>query len=156
MTLIRIDYICEMKIRWVLLLFSGLLLTNSCKTKVYSLQNLPKKYVCFGSGGGFTGLVSSYYLLPNGQMFFQTNFDTAATKLPNVNRKARKSVFKLLKEIKTADWMENKPDNIYQFIHYKTKDTMYSKMWYSGGPQPFFDTLSARLNNLIPKTNNNF
>jgi len=45
------------------------LVITSCKTKQYTFDSYDGKVLAIGSGGGFTGATSKYYLFENGQLF---------------------------------------------------------------------------------------
>jgi len=107
---------------------------SQCHHKVYSLQNLPKNFIEIGSYGGFTGMQESYFLMPNGQRFFNnnmpgdTNFNNAI-ELEKTETKAFKKVLKTLEKLDLEELNLNEPGNMNYFIRLKEKKEEEMVLW---------------------------
>ncbi len=86
----------------------------SCKS--YQPLNWPDKRLLFGSGGGFTGAVTEFILLENGQLFTHTGVETQYKELKKVGRRTTKNLFSRAAQLKELDAGVNQPGNIYYFI----------------------------------------
>ncbi|MFD2932720.1 FAD-binding oxidoreductase [Spirosoma flavum] len=76
--------------------------------------------VMVGSGGGMTGLSTTYYLLDDGKLFVRRSRDTAFTFIGQQTIANTKRVFTVAQEkckIETAKF--DKPGNIYTFIGWR-------------------------------------
>ncbi|MEM1120712.1 MAG: hypothetical protein AAGJ18_09705, partial [Bacteroidota bacterium] len=69
-----------------------LLVTLGCKK--YSADNLPREQIHFGEGGGITGAITEYCLLPNGQLLYKKHFTDALVTFKKVPKKSAKQLFK--------------------------------------------------------------
>jgi len=107
---------------------------SQCHHKVYSLQNLPKNFIEIGSYGGFTGMQESYFLMPNGQRFFNNSMpgDTSfnnAIELEKTEAKAFKKVLKTLEKLDLEKLNLNEPGNMNYFIRLKQKKKEEIVLW---------------------------
>lgn len=86
----------------------------SCKS--YKPENWPEKRLLFGSGGGFTGAVTEFVLLENGQLFTRVGVETPYKELKKIGRSTTKNLFSKASQLKELDAGVNQPGNIYYFI----------------------------------------
>lgn len=120
-------------------LLSFLLLTSitfSCKSPHYNAENWPHTYLSTGSFGGFSGLVSTTFVLPNGQVFAENSMEKKKLELKKLSKKEAKN---LLKSAEKMQWNKLPPDNfgnMSYFISYHTKDTTYTANWGANGSSP--------------------
>ncbi len=99
------------------LLFIPLLtLVQSCTTKKYTATELPEERLVFGSGGGFSGKITEYTLLKNGQVFTKGGANTALQELEPLTKKEAKGFFKELPGLALTDLKLDKPGNMYYFL----------------------------------------
>ncbi|MBM1105597.1 hypothetical protein JQC67_05525 [Aurantibacter crassamenti] len=115
------------------LLFSSILVLSflGCKSQQYTFEELPEKQLIFGSGGGMTGAVDSYWLLENGQIFHSNSLTKEVNKLESISRKEAKTYFLKLKELSFADLDFNHPGNHYYFLEEVNLDNSYKIVWGS-------------------------
>jgi hypothetical protein len=88
-----------------------------CKTTIP--EDYKKSKIHFGSGGGFTGAVTEYCLLENGQLFEKKGMpadSSAFIELPKIARSKVKSLFKELSTLNFPDLDYNKPGNMSYFL----------------------------------------
>ena len=113
------------KIGTLVKIYSLLLLVmlNSCATSNIAV-NTGIEEVTFGSGGGFTGVVTTYKLIACGKVFEKN------TELKKVSSKKTFELFKQAKVLKDLDF--NRPDNLYRFIEIKTKEKTNRIVWSFG------------------------
>ena len=104
---------------YVLLVIFGF----SCKTIVDTPKSFEGDKIIFGNGGGFTGAVTSYTLLGNGQLFVNESLSGDQWVEQNrLNRKVVQSIFEDAKALKLADRDHNFPGNTYKFIRTQLQD----------------------------------
>lgn len=119
-----------------LLLPALVLIFSSCVSNRYSLDNKPQSYIIIGSGGGFTNLVASTYVYPNGQVFETQTFVDSTITHPNIKRKHTKRLFKDLEASKLKELKFSQPGNIYLFLTYVDEGQKYYFSWDAGGKLP--------------------
>ena len=105
---------CQMKNRLLLSLPVLFFFLWSCKS--YTPENWPEKRLIFGSGGGFTGAVTEFVLLENGQLFTHVGAETPFRELTRIGRRTTKDLFSKAAQMKELDASVNEPGNIYYFI----------------------------------------
>ena len=103
-----------------------LLLLHACATDKLAQQTGIEE-ITFGSGGGFTGKVTSYVLNTTGQLTEKENPKGLSKKL---TRETTTECFKLAQELKTYSY--KKPDNLYSFIEIRTKENTNRIVWGFG------------------------
>ncbi len=112
-----------------------LLVFFSCKTTTYSTDNLPEKQLYFGSGGGFTGLVTEYLLLANGQLFKHPSPDVFE-ELDKVKKKKAEEIYARYYEVGFDNLIFNQPGNIYYFIRMVDGEAENYISWSDRRPLP--------------------
>ncbi len=110
-----------MSFKTMLLMFSFLPFL-SCKSNEHKADNMPASQIIFGNGGGFAGVVNSYYLLENGQIFFQKGVSHELTAQKNVKKKVAQTAFTACDALHLDTIKLNEPGNTYSFIERKTAD----------------------------------
>ena len=108
----------------------------SCGSSKYSLDQKPSSYIVVGSGGGFTNLVASTYVFPNGQVFETQTFVDSTIAHPNIRRKYAKRLFKDLQTSQLKERKFSQPGNIYLFLTYVDEGQKYYFSWDAGGKLP--------------------
>ncbi|MFN7119583.1 MAG: hypothetical protein ACK4TA_22495, partial [Saprospiraceae bacterium] len=79
-------------VKYKLLFFISLIsiLSWQCQRKPYTPENLPDLQLRFGDGGGFTGAVTTFTLLTNGQLFKYNSFDNTHLQISQLPAKEAK------------------------------------------------------------------
>ncbi len=110
------------------------------------------RQVIVGSGGGFTGFSTTYYLLDNGQLFGRRNRDTTFTFLGKQTTANTKRVFSIAEgkcKIKTAKF--DHPGNRYTFIQWRKGKQENKITWGASGTavpanyKQFYDSFMAMI-----------
>ncbi len=122
-----------------------LLLLNTCATDKLAQQTGVEE-ITFGSGGGFTGKVTSYELNTNGQLTEKENPNGLSKKL---SKESTSQLFALAQGLKTYSF--NKPDNLYSFIEIRAKKNTNRIVWGFGSTQVSEQTTQL-FNKLVAQT----
>ena len=92
-----------------------------------------KQQIAVGSGGGFTGLTTTYYLLDNGRLFRKTNRDSVYTPLGKLKTTRRKQLLSaVLDTCKIETTTYNEPGNVSRFVLFQNGDETYRVTWAAG------------------------
>lgn len=139
------------------LTFSLFLLLAACAKK-YSVTELPKNQLHFGNGGGFTGKVSDFLILENGQVFYKEPFGQDYLEIGKIKAKQAKVLYKQVADFQSV--IVNKPSNNYQYISLQKQDTTYRYIFSGGGLKQDSMTnallkLYEDMSILMPKLENN-
>ena len=114
-----------------MLLMACFLSISGCHTKNYPAHNLPEEQLTFGKGGGFTGDVTKYILLKNGQLFQSSSLSGDVTEIGKVEKKQVTTLFKKADSLGQVDF--NHPGNYYYFITRKLPGKESTVIW--GSPE---------------------
>ena len=130
------------KFHFLLMTSLTLLMAWQCKSTRYTPQSLPDEQIKFGSGGGFTGIETTYYLLENGQIFMRTGVNSEFSELPSTSKKKAKKFYQQIKALQNYESEDAQPGNVYFFITHKEGDMMRRIAW-SDPPSDKMKSLSA-------------
>lgn len=119
----------------------------SCKATQYTPANFEKAMISFGSGGGFTGAVDSYFLLQNGQ-FFTKPMGGEYQELPAPDKDFVTQLFINYEILGLADINIEQTGNMYQFINFKSGQNEHKIVWLAG-PNSSTDKLDLFYQNLM-------
>ena len=108
----------------------------SCNRPTYSLQSPPADHLVFGSGGGFTGAVTEYYVLPDGQLFLVDGLQKDTTALEPIKRKQAKEIVAQCQALNLREQAIQQPGNRYYFIRQGTVDGIVEATWGAAGYTP--------------------
>ena len=106
-----------------------IIIAFSCNRPTYSLQSPPVDHIVFGSGGGFTGAVTEYHLLPDGQLFMINGLQKDTTVLEPIKRKQAKKIIEQCQALNLGEQAIQQPGNIYYFIWHDTMDGTVEATW---------------------------
>ncbi|WP_461149497.1 FAD-binding oxidoreductase [Spirosoma pulveris] len=110
------------------------------------------RQIAAGSGGGFTGYSTAYYLLDNGKLFGKRSRDTTFTFIGQQTRANTKRVFSIAEEkcrIKTTRF--DNPGNTYKFVRWKKAKQEFTVTWGNVGKTvpanypKFYDSFMAMI-----------
>lgn len=113
---------------------------QSCKT--YQPDQLPATQLRFGSGGGFTGAVTEYVLLENGQVFVRESLEGVYQPLGKVKKSQAKAIYQSWENKDLAKKAFQHPGNIYYFVTMVTDKEEHRLVWGSHN-HPAGDELKA-------------
>jgi len=110
-----------------LLVLSSLLFL-SCRT--FSAPNESKEWIMISEGGGFTGIETGYFLIPNGQLFYFSGPDSGYKELPKLSRKTSKLFFHRVRTLMPASSDKQSPENIFKTVSWHKGNQTLSATWY--------------------------
>ncbi len=114
------------------------LLLFSCKSTKYTPATFEGPQLVFGSGGGFTGAVTTYCLLENGQLFTKNGVpgknETDYESVKKVSKKVAKSLFAQANASGLLNAKKSQPGNMYCFVKMLSGDTTGSVAWDQAKP----------------------
>jgi hypothetical protein len=118
--------------KYSLLLFFLIIL--SCSQKAINKEHVKKEQLIFGSGGGFTGVSSSYKLLRNGEVYRTGNTDTTWIVVGALSPNVTKQLFDNYSVLKFDTITMNDPGNRYYFIEKITNEDQKHKITWGNQP----------------------
>jgi hypothetical protein len=133
-----------------LVLTLGVFLLFSCNKKL-AADKMPTTRLEFGHGGGFTGAVTTYYLLDNGRIYEDMTDKTAYKRVNSVGKDEAASLFSDCQKLATLK--TDAPGNMYYFVTMKNGDAI-PKRWIFGDPATAtpqeLETFYKRLIGFVP------
>ncbi len=119
--------------KFTITLFASLItiMSFSCKSTKYTPTDFPDAQITFGSGGGFTGAVTNYTLLENGQLFKRSSLNKEFLALHKIKSDVVEQMFKNYEFLKIGEETINDPGNLYYFIQFKDKDKKEHKITWN-------------------------
>lgn len=118
----------------------------ACKSQQYTAETLPANQLAFGEGGGFSGAITEFILLENGQLFVKNSLTNKVEELPPVKKKQVQALRTEAEVLNMSNLNINSPGNIYYFIRYQQADTIQQAIW--GDPNY---TLDPKVQNLYQR-----
>jgi hypothetical protein len=104
------------------------LLFASCRT--FSVPNESKEWLMISEGGGFTGIETGYFLIPNGQVFYFSGPDSGYKELPKLSRRTSKQFFHRVQTAMPTSSDKQSPDNINKTVSWHKGNQTLSATWY--------------------------
>ncbi|PTM11307.1 MAG: hypothetical protein DA408_13815 [Bacteroidetes bacterium] len=104
-----------------------------CQRNTYSNTNFPADQLAFGSGGGFAGTLTTYHLLPNGQLFRSDGIQGDTVSIPPAKKRITKELYTHFDDLELTDIDFDFPGNRYYFISRSTADGSQKITW--GDPE---------------------
>ncbi len=135
-----------MKTNFLYIICLGIFFMIACKSQQYSAETLPADQLVFGEGGGFSGAITEFILLENGQLFAQNSLTKKVEELPAVKKKKAQALIMDAEALNMNKLNINSPGNTYYFIKYQHADTIQQAIW--GDPNY---TLDSRVQNLYQR-----
>lgn len=136
--------------RLVFIFSSILMIFSNCKTN----NELPLDYdgpsITFGKGGGFSGQVKEYQLLPDGRIFKMTPHDDQAMLIDRIDKNSTTQIFNSYYDLGIDNLEINDPGNMYSFLIMK-KDNKEHKIQWGGTQSDPGDALKIYFSNLMNK-----
>ncbi len=97
------------------------LITLGCSKKNVIPSAYSGDMMIVGSGGGFTGAYSTYYILDDGAIYRQNMQDTVFVKIGELSKKVVKHQFRMYDDMKLGELELNDPGNRYHYLTYRDK-----------------------------------
>jgi hypothetical protein len=113
-----------------LLLLAGYLMV-ACRTgkKEASATATPEQVLTFGSGGGFTGAVTTYTLHNDGQLHRAKTFHDQPELIAKLDRKLAAGFFKKAEDLLSRTEAFHHPGNQYFFVKLGAQDAQKAATW---------------------------
>ncbi|MBK6365112.1 MAG: hypothetical protein IPF52_17185 [Saprospiraceae bacterium] len=127
----------------ILVLFLVLLI--SCKSVPFVPEESKLNYIKFGNGGGFTGMVNTYYLTEKGDLY--ADGGEGLKKSGSVKKQIADQMIALPKILNIKENPYNVPGNRYFFIEYKIDGEQQKIQW--GGDEKHPKEYETWYKNLI-------
>jgi hypothetical protein len=132
-----------------------LLLVGGCSKKV-TMEKIPTTHITFGSGGGFTNLVTEYILLEDGKIVKKAKEAERYDIITRISKDKATQCYSGAKVLHLDSLQFNEPGNMYYFVTIKKEDNTENRIvWGSTDtPAPIgVKNFHKLLLSLIPKKN---
>lgn len=113
-------------------LFFGILILlglTSCFLTRYTPDKLPLKRLEFGQGGGVSGAVKEYTVLPNGQVFVHNSLDNYYLELERIKPRTFKRAWHTLDSLRVLKYDFYFPGNVYAFLRLSDEEVEHEITW---------------------------
>ncbi len=127
-----------MRISKLFLCLMAICCLSACRTTYKFSQD---KVLVFGSGGGVTGMVTTYVLTADGKLYQQATQGTKTLLKEKIKAKEVNELFEEAKKLKDPKIQCNRPGNMYYFLYIFTTDTNPDCMWGESGFTPAAEVL---------------
>jgi len=123
------------KFIWLPVLLACLLL-GSCRTGAALPRTDQGPQLHFGQGGGFTGAVTAFVLLPDGRLFRRAP-DESDTYLSTLDKALARQLFAHFRRVGYDKIRFNEPGNLYRFVEWYDQGQMRNRLvWGAEGVDP--------------------
>lgn len=121
-----------------------------CSTQ-FQPDDTSHEFVAFGTGGGFTGLETTHYLLTTGQLFRQVGTNGDLEKLARIKRSTVTQIFDSIDSFGLVSYQFEQPGNAYRFLEIHLGNMRNRIVWAEGDQTVRRECkdLDALLNQLI-------
>ena len=104
----------------------------ACKSKPINLNTYDQEVITIGSGGGFTGVSTTYYITPTGEVFRNGLSDTSYISVGKLDAKVVDQQFKSYNKMGLDKVSHNDPGNRYYFLSVGKKGKTTPIQWGGG------------------------
>lgn len=111
------------------LVFGLFFLLISCQHKTYSPLTYEGKMLEWGTGGGFTGAVSTWCLLDNGRIFKSEDNGKTYQEVTKITRTASTQFFDNFTTLGLRQMKLDEPGNKYYFLVLREKEGVHKLVW---------------------------
>lgn len=108
---------------------SLLVLLLQCKTPDYTPDDYPAAQIHFGSGGGFAGTYTHYYLFENGELFTNSTTDKNYKKIKKIKKNQVSQIFSNYEFLKLDEYNLDEPGNMTYYIRFKNNKNDHKIQW---------------------------
>lgn len=116
---------------FVILFAGAAFIAQQCATS-YTPERLPAQYLRFGSGGGFSGELTTWTLLPNGQLFKSVGLDGPRVEWKQHARREGRKAFQEAEALRLLDRSPfSHPGNVYRFVEWTDGERKQRITWGS-------------------------
>jgi hypothetical protein len=93
-----------------------------CNRTTYTSGNFPAEYLTFGKGGGYSGELTTYFILPNGQVFHTSGLSADTLAHAPIGKRSAKSLLDRFSSLGLDTLEFNHPGNMYRFVGKHSQD----------------------------------
>lgn len=139
-------------------IFVSIFITIGCGSEKTFFPDDPDiSYIAIGNGGGFTGKITVYYLLNNGEVYKGSEFTNEFTLIGKIDKSMVKQQWKNYEELHLSSVQINDPGNYYYFMEFKSGNQQNKMVWQELGPEHgLILTTYNNLNNTINNISNTY
>ncbi|MEM9936394.1 MAG: hypothetical protein AAF824_22400 [Bacteroidota bacterium] len=105
------------------------LMGTTCQKAPYDPKDYKKPAIHFGSGGGFSGIETTFVLVKQGYLFKKVGNDSTYQLIRKVPAKTCREAFKQMKNLPPSLLKTQQPGNLYQFIEVKVEGETHRMIW---------------------------
>jgi len=113
----------------ILLALVALVAWACTTTRYQNPKDYPAAQLTFGNGGGFSGMVTEYVLLDNGQLLKKLSNLDSFEIVKNIDKNQTKQIFTNYDFLNIGNIKHTQPGNVYSFIRYKHEDKEHEIIW---------------------------
>jgi hypothetical protein len=121
----------------------------SCHKKNIAVEKMPTKQILFGSGGGFTGVVSEYALLENGSVLELSNDKKSYNVVNRIGRQKAGDCVATIKKLGLETLKFDEPGNLYYYIVVKTDKAVENRITWGSKENPVDNNIKDLYQTLI-------
>ncbi|MEL7219760.1 MAG: hypothetical protein AAGJ93_00495 [Bacteroidota bacterium] len=129
-----------------------------CNRTTYTSTTFPADYLAFGEGGGYSGAINTYFLLPNGQIFQSKGLTADTLAYAQMSKKSANQLIDRFNSLGLDTLNFDHPGNQYQFVEKHTQDKVLRLCMgdmQTAAPaalSSFYQALSESLKAVVPET----
>lgn len=130
----------------------------SCTTKkIFSPKDDSSQYIATGNGGGFTGKITKYYFLDNGEVYQDSELTNAFEKVAEVSENMVTQQWRAYAQFGLKYTNLNQPGNFYYILEFKQKNAQpHTFIWQElDETEHLIATIFQNLNNAVRLTQKN-
>ena len=129
--MIIINSLSRQLMKFIILLVSLVIMVvmAACSAQKAHPDAYAKSKIIFGSGGGFTGAVTTYCLTEEGQLFKKASMNADWEAVVVSDKKSAQQCFSIISTIDFNRIILNQPGNRYRFIEYKSDTIDHKVLW---------------------------
>lgn len=103
-----------------------------CKAPVYTPETTPDLQLLCGTGGGFSGVETTFSLLKNGQVFMKQGVGSSWVSVGKLPEPQTRQLFNSYETLALAKLEFNEPGNLYHFVGSNVQGKIHQVTWDPG------------------------
>jgi len=138
-----------------ILLFLMMYVVSCSSNEVFVPSQYQDNFITIGNGGGFTGVVTQFYILPDGKVFKAVPLSDSVVIVGTINKSLAAQQFEIYRNFNLKEMKLDDPGNIYYFI---SSNKSSNKLTWGGNNSdvpPFVSTFHSNLSRLIKEITEN-
>ncbi len=119
-----------------------ILFQAGCSRKV-TMEKIPTPQISFGSGGGFTNLITEYILLEDGKIVKKSKEGERYDIIARIGKDKAAQCYIGAKVLKLDTLQFNEPGNMYYFVTLKKDDKTENRIVWGSVDKPISDEVKS-------------